>query len=275
MHSGSRPRAHDECRRTRPRAYSRAVSSNDALQDAPTAGTDEPARPGRSFASRADLLQNLAQELATPLTPLLGYLKMLRDGRLGELTPRQRQALDAMNVSVDRLRHSVDELTDFAAFEAGRISLELSPLDLVELVRSVVRAADDHARSRHVRIELLLPSGLEVSGDGAKLTQALASVLHNAVRFSPHGGHVLVAVSELPRQRVVLEVLDQGPGMPQESSGPSIGKGTAGTGLGLAVARRIAGAHGGELFIESPPKEQPDARHLFCGTRVRLVWPRA
>ncbi len=224
---------------------------------------------------RGDLLQSLASELATPLTPLVGYLKLLRDGRLGELSSKQRQVVDAMVISVDRLRHAVDELADFAAFEAGLLAVDVRKLDLVSLATRAIEAADDHARSRHVRVELHAPAQLEASGDAEKLSQALASILHNAIRFSPHGGQVLVRVARVG-DGLLMDVFDQGPGL---GDGRLDGLPTkradqlVGTGLGLSLARRIAEVHGGQLVLESPPKEQPGFRGLFCGSRIGIGWP--
>lgn len=225
-------------------------------------------------------MANLSHELATPLTPLVGYLKLLSSGRLGELAPKQRQVVEAMVHAADRLGKSIDDLVDYASLESGRYQIERGELDASGLVESWVREFQPKARARHVRLDVRRPERLVIAGDERKLRQAFGNVLDNGIRFSPHGGHVLVELVEAG-DRATFSIYDQGPGMTDEQKSLALrpsGKAderTSGTGLGLPVAKQIVESHGGAFWIESPPKMQPETREQFSGCKVAFWVPRA
>jgi signal transduction histidine kinase len=234
---------------------------------------------------RTAFMQNLAHELSTPLTPLAGYLRILQGGKLGSLAPPQQRIVDAMMQSVARLSRIVDNLADFASLQGGRAPIlegEVDPDLMAEDVVSEQRAAIKDAR---LSVELARAGGERVVADPRKLRQALANLVGNAVKFSPHGGQVLVEVAREPG-KLRFTVYDQGPGIRAGESerifeplhhAAARGHEEArapGSGLGLPVARRIAEAHGGRVWVESPPRTQPSAsvRH-FTGSKFVLEIP--
>jgi signal transduction histidine kinase len=234
---------------------------------------------------RTAFMQNLAHELSTPLTPLAGYLRILQGEKLGPLAPSQKRVVDAMMQSVARLSRIVDNLADFASLQAGRAPIlegEVDPDAMAEDVVSELRAAIKDAR---LSVEIGRAGGERVVADPRKLRQALANLVGNAVKFSPHGGNVLVEVGREPG-KLRFTVYDQGPGIqPGESErifeplhhaavrGHEEAR-APGSGLGLPVARRIAEAHGGRVWVESPPRTQPpgSGRH-FTGSKFVLEIP--
>jgi signal transduction histidine kinase len=228
-------------------------------------------------------MNDLAHELSTPLTPLAGYIKILQAGRLGELSTQQRKVVDGMAGAVAKLTRIVDNLADFANLQAGHSAITPSTVDpdvLAEDVANEVRAA---ARDARLHLELRPSRGGPVLADPRKLRQALANLVQNAVKFSPHGGEVLVDVSR-DSSRLRFSVYDQGPGVParelerifepfrhpdrrEDARVP-------GSGLGLPVARRIAEAHGGRILVESPPHTQPvGSAHQYTGTKFVIEIP--
>jgi signal transduction histidine kinase len=234
---------------------------------------------------RTAFMQNLAHELSTPLTPLAGYLRILQGGKLGSLAPPQQRIVDAMMQSVARLSRIVDNLADFASLQAGRAPIlegVVDPDAMAEDVVSELRAAIKDAR---LSVEIARAGGERVVADPRKLRQALANLVGNAVKFSPHGGQVLVEVAREPG-KLRFTVYDQGPGIRAGESerifeplhhAAARGHEEArapGSGLGLPVARRIAEAHGGRVWVESPPRTQPSAsvRH-FTGSKFVLEVP--
>lgn len=237
-------------------------------------------RAREAIRARGEFMQSLAHELATPLTPVVGYLKLLRSERLGPLTPRQQQVLGAMAHATERLERSIDNLVDYAALETGHYRVVRRPFDATGLVDAIAADFHSRARAKHVRLETRRPPQLELDADERKLRQALTNIVDNAVRLSPHGGHVLVDLTDAG-ERVLFAVYDQGPGMPieaQQELQPGVvrraDERSAGTGLGLPVARQIVESHGGALWVESPPKEQPDVHDVFPGTKVAFWIPR-
>jgi signal transduction histidine kinase len=230
-------------------------------------------------------MKDLAHELSTPLTPIAGYLRILESGKLGQLSAQQRRVVESTLVSLARLTRIVQNLSDFATLAPGDARLHLSPLDPDQLAGEVVAEQEGAARDARLHVAVSPAGGGPAVADPQKLRQALGNLLSNAVKFSPHGGEVLVEVSR-PEGLLRIAVWDQGPGVPsgeleaifeplhragrrggEEARAP-------GSGLGLSVARRIAEAHGGRAFVESPPRNQPaGAVRTFGGSRFVLEIP--
>jgi signal transduction histidine kinase len=230
-------------------------------------------------------MNNLAHDLSTPLTPLSGYLRILKGGKLGPLGPQQQRVLDATLQAVTRLTRIVDNLSDFASLVAGRAPILLDQVDPDRLVADVVAELGPAIKEGRVHVDTALGGGGAILADPRKLRQAVANLVSNAVKFSPHGGEVLVEVTRDER-RIRFNVYDQGPGIRAGEAerifeplyhAASRGGDAArlpGTGLGLPVARQIAEAHGGRITVESPPRTQPAsrARH-FTGSKFVLEIP--
>lgn len=228
-------------------------------------------------------MHDLAHELSTPLTPLAGYIKILQSGRIGELTPQQRKVIEGLAAAVAKLTRIVDNLSDFANLRAGPSAITPSAVDPDALAEDVAAEVRSAARDARLHLEIRPSRGGPVLADPRKLRQALANVVQNAVKFSPHGGEILVDVSRDP-SRLRFSVYDQGPGVPpgelerifepfrhperrEDARVP-------GSGLGLPVARRIAEAHGGRIVVESPPHTQPvGAAHQYTGSKFVIEIP--
>jgi signal transduction histidine kinase len=230
-------------------------------------------------------MHNLAHELSTPLTPLSGYLRILKGGKLGPLPPQQQRVLDATLQAVTRLTRIVDNLADFASLEAGRAPIVEGEVVPDRLADEVVAELGAHIKDARLHVAVTHAGGGAVLADPRKLRQAVLNLVSNAVKFSPHGGEVLVEVQR-DAHRLRFAVYDQGPGILAGEAdrifeplyhAASRGGDDArapGSGLGLPVARRIAEAHGGKITVESPPRTQPasQARH-FTGSKFVLEIP--
>ncbi len=232
--------------------------------------------------SKSEFMQNLSHELASPLTPITGYLKMLRSEKMGPINEAQGKALESMALSVERLSRTIDNLVDFASLEGGAGEVNRAPFEVVAMVKGVFDAARAKAKARRVQLRCLGAATHPGFGDERKLRQALSNLIDNAIKFSPHGSEVLVCIAEEP-QRLVFDIYDSGAGvMPDEGlrvfepffHADRGGEGRApGAGLGLPVVRQIIEAHGGTVQLESPPKTQPDNTHYFSGTKLTFWIP--
>jgi signal transduction histidine kinase len=202
-----------------------------------------------ALAAVGSFASELAHEVRNPLTSIKVDLQFVEE-RLAEGSEEQavqRAALDALA----RLDHTVTGVLQIA--RSGRISLE--PLDLTEPVQSAVRAIAPIARTRSVTLDYAdPPSPLEVVGDAHALQQLFVNVIRNAVQAVPAGGTVRVGGFSA-ENRVTVRVRDDGPGISpdqlQRVREPFFTTREDGTGLGLAVADRIAAAHRAELVIMS------------------------
>ncbi len=281
--AGKRERLPEEGERERLRALSGSMAAH--IESAVAGERRAAARADELDRLKSAFMHNLSHELSTPLTPLAGYLRILQTGKIGALSPQQQRILDSMSQSVTRLTRIVDNLSDFASLEAGQAPIlegEVEPDKLADEVVSELRSAIKDARL-HVSVQH--GGGGPVRADPRKLRQAMANLVSNAVKFSPHGGEVLVELTREPG-KLRFTVYDQGPGIdggeaerifePLHHAAVRGGEDARqpGSGLGLPVARRIAEAHGGRIWVESPPRTQPASavRH-FTGSKFVLEIP--
>ncbi len=231
---------------------------------------------------RKEYLRNVTHELATPLTPIIGYLRLLLDGDLGSLNEEQRRCLASMERSALRLRRLVDTLVDVAAFEQGSLRFVVSEYDPTELLSSIREEAEAMARSEGRGLSWKGPqdaSAHRVRGDVERLRRAILHVVDNALKFSPPGGLVAVEAEWNEEGRGDVFVADSGPGISSEERerlfepffqvDGSRTRRHGGVGLGLALVRRVVRAHGGDVFLSSPPNRSVAGERL-PGTLVHL-----
>jgi signal transduction histidine kinase len=235
-------------------------------------------RLGRIF------IGNLAHELRTALTPISGYLKILSSGKLGTLDAQQQRILESIQSATGRITRVVENLSDFATLQSADAALFPSSVDPDALAEEVVAELRPAIREARLHVAVQKSGQGAVSADPRKLRQALANVVGNAVKFSPHGGEVLVEVLRDP-STLRFAVSDQGPGIaPQDqknvfepffhAAGKDEKAKHPGSGLGLPVARRILEAHGGRISVESPPRVQSEGvRRHFTGSKFVLEIP--
>ena len=230
---------------------------------------------------RREFLQNVSHELATPMTPVVGYLKLLLDEEVGPLTPLQRKCLTSIDRSTRRLRHVVDSLLDVSALETGRMHFYERDYDFSNVVYAAVESVRADSEDRVAFVVEPLPGPLPARGDPDKLKRAMVHVLDNAAKFTPRGSQVAVGIrhGDTPLPWSELVVVDGGPGIdrsqresifePFYQVDGSVTRRHGGVGLGLAFARRVSEALGGGVQISSPPRDQIAGLDLR-GTEVRI-----
>lgn len=212
----------------------------------------------RSDDTRTKMLADLAHEVRTPLATLQAYIDGLEDGVLAQ----DAASWATMRAQVDRLRRLANDIREVAAAEEHALGLELRRIDICRTARLAVGAAQPRFAEKGVQLLDGQCAGPEwVLGDEMRLQQVLANVLDNALRHTPAGGNVRVAVAQV-RDRVRISVTDSGEGIPPEQLqtvfrrfhrvDPSrVSSDGSGSGLGLTIARAIAVDHGGSLDAES------------------------
>ncbi|MGB5813267.1 MAG: hybrid sensor histidine kinase/response regulator, partial [Polyangiales bacterium] len=202
---------------------------------------------------RREFLQNVSHELATPMTPVVGYLRLLLNEELGPLTDLQKKCLGAIETSTQRLRSVVDTLLDVSSLETGRMHYYARQYDFRGAAESALAQMRSKLEERDVTlIERLPDSPLPAIGDPDKLTRAMVHVLDNASKFTPMGGEVAVEVRAEDDEMLLFGVADSGPGVRPEHIARimepfyqvdgSVTREQGGVGLGLAFARRVTEA---------------------------------
>jgi signal transduction histidine kinase len=206
-------------------------------------------------------VNSISHELRTPLTAMLGFLEFLEDGVGGPTTPTQREYVRGLYSNFRRLQRLVDDLLDYARFEAGSFTLQTREADFVTVVNEVVESLRPQAEAARVAVEVSLPDGpAMVLMDPQRIEQVIANLMTNAIKFTPEGGRVRLRVC-VDAARLRFEIADTGPGIPPDELprlfhlfsqlAPGVRKG--GTGLGLAISKSLVEAHGGTIGVDSEP----------------------
>jgi two-component system phosphate regulon sensor histidine kinase PhoR len=217
--------------------------------------------------ARQDLVSNLSHELRTPLTSLRLLAETL-SGPPGKDPEVARRSISKILDQVDVLQTMVQEMLDLAAIEAGHEVVRLRPVSATGLLRRASERLKDQAERRALAFEIDPSEDLYVLADEDSAVRCLVNVLHNAVKFSPEGGVVLMS-ARAENGDVNLSIADQGPGLAPADLNRIFerfyrsdqARGTPGTGLGLAIARHIMEAHGGRIWAEN--RRPPQAGAVF------------
>lgn len=234
----------------------------------------------RATRLKDEFMATMSHELRTPLSSILGMAQALRHEIYGALSDRQHHAIGIIERSGRHLLALINDVLDLAKIESGKMTLRLAPLSLRELCDSSLSLVQQQARQKHIHLSLHIhgaPAQLEA--DELRLKQALINLLDNAVKFTPAEGQVSLTVEpdpDAPSSAAMLRftVADSGPGIaPADYSrmfesfvqlDSSLTREHGGTGLGLALVKRIAEMHGGRVTVES---------HLGHGSRFSLHLP--
>ncbi len=214
---------------------------------------------------KSEFLANISHELRTPLTSIREGSQLLLDGIPGNLTRDQKETLTIISESSQRLNHLIGNLLDLSRMEADMVSYSFAPTDVNRLAMRSVEKMRFLADRKNIHLELALSqNGVAFQNvDGQRIEQVLENILSNAIKFSPLGA--TISVRSMPYADKVdgihFMVADQGPGIPQEDL-PHIferfyqgktqeGRLYVGSGIGLALAKRVVEAHGGKIWAES------------------------
>lgn len=209
-------------------------------------------------AMRRDFISNVSHELRTPLAAIKALTETLRDGALDD-PPAAKRFLDRMETEVDALSLMVSELLELSRIESGRVPMELKATRPVDIIQTAYDRLCLQAERAHLSLEIACPDTLPlIQADAGRLQQVVVNLLHNAIKFTPAGGKVIVgAESDGPTVR--FWVRDTGIGIAAEDLSRIFerfykvdrARSGSGTGLGLAIARHTVEAHRGKIWAES------------------------
>lgn len=223
---------------------------------------------------KSDFLAAMSHELRTPLNAIIGYSELLQDHAADRLSKRHQRALNSVLDSAKHLLSLINDLLDMSKVSAGKMEINpgmLATRGILEKVRSMVAAQSD-AKSLQVGLEIA-PQAEVAWGDARRLEQCLLNLASNAVKFTPAGGRILLAAVPHP-EGVQFSVADTGPGISPEDQKRLFREFVqlqdvtrrehGGTGLGLALTKKLVELHKGRIWIES---------QLGKGTAFHFVLP--
>jgi signal transduction histidine kinase len=208
--------------------------------------------------TKDEFLMTLSHELRTPLTPILGWTKLLLQR---EVDPaRARSAIQTIDRSAQLQARLIDDLLDVARITAGKLSMDLTDLDLLQIVEGAVESAIPAIKEKHLALESNLEKVPVIRGNATRLQQVIWNLLSNSIKFTPEGGLVRVALKRV-RSNVELTVSDTGVGIQQEflpfvferfrQADSSYTRKHGGLGIGLAIVKHVVHQHGGSVGVRS------------------------
>jgi signal transduction histidine kinase len=209
---------------------------------------------------KSEFLANMSHELRTPLNSIIGFSQVLRERMFGELNAKQEEYLDDIISSGHHLLSLINDVLDLSKVEAGQIELEVEPFSLREALERGVVMVRERATRDGVHVAFAADPAVDVvEGDERRIKQVIFNLLSNAVKFTPAGGDVEVSAAQVDGE-VRVAVADTGPGLASEDharifeefqqaeAGMELREGT---GLGLALSKRLVELHGGRIWVDS------------------------
>lgn len=247
-----------------------AVSEGDLSQQVPVRSKDElgelaqafnkmSSELSRSVNARKQMTADIAHELRTPLSLILGHAEAVHDGVL----PPTHENFEIIREEATRLEHLVNDLRTLSLADAGELSIQLLTIEPQRLIHEVASLYQYQVQKKNISLAVdIAPHLPKIEVDPGRMTQVLTNILDNALRHTPEGGHIILGAKEAA-EGVELSVQDSGPGLSIEDidriferfyrADAARQREDGGSGLGLAIAKSIVQAHGGQLSAESEP----------------------
>ncbi|MDB5563583.1 MAG: multi-sensor signal transduction histidine kinase [Tardiphaga sp.] len=237
--------------------------------------SDEKNRAEEANQTKSKFLANMSHELRTPLNAIIGFSEIMGSGMFGTLgSDKYEEYCHDILTSGHYLLEVINDILDMSKIEAGRMKLDLEPLDLAQTLAESLRVVSGRADDKNLTLSADIEADSPVVADRRAIKQILVNLLSNAVKFTPDGGRIVVR-SRVLRDSVVLMIADTGIGIaphsllrlgrPFEQVESQLTKTYHGSGLGLAIAKSLTSLHGGSMRLRSK---------LGTGTVVCVSLPR-
>jgi len=235
--------------------------------------------------AKSDFLANMSHELRTPLNAIIGFAEILRDELVGSVNTEQKECINDIHISGQHLLEMINDILDLSKIEAGKMVLQLEEFSIVEVVEEVNAIITALAVKKNLDITLTYNRDYMIEADRVKFKQVFYNLLSNAVKFTPEGGKITTQL-EVTATELRAEVIDTGIGIAEADQAKLFAPFTqidtsksrryGGTGLGLALTRRLIMLHGGEISVKSQEGNgsnftlQLPLRQLARGTEANL-----
>jgi signal transduction histidine kinase/CHASE3 domain sensor protein len=211
---------------------------------------------------KSEFVSNMSHELRTPFNAIIGFAELMHDGKAGPVSQRQQEFLRDILTAARHLLQILNDVLDLSQVEAGKLELRPEPVRLASVIAAVQDTVRTLAEQKHLAIEIAQTAEIvDIIADPTKLKQVLYNYVSNAVKFTPEGGRIVIRVLPEGVHAFRIEVQDNGGGIRPEDMArlfvefqqldASSAKQHPGTGLGLALTKRIVEAQGGRVGVRS------------------------
>ncbi|PSB21566.1 PAS domain S-box protein [Phormidesmis priestleyi ULC007] len=215
----------------------------------------------RASRLKSEFLANMSHELRTPLTSILGFSSILKQQIFGLLNPKQQLYTQQIHKSGQHLLSLINDVLDLSKVEAGQMRLEISPIVVNDLCEDTLALVSEQAKARKIKIHYTVQPHLPyLMADELRIRQMLLNLLANAIKFSEEESEIGLDI-KMQAEEVQMTVWDRGIGIPEDKQhllfkpfqqiDGSLSRRHEGTGLGLALTRRLAGLHSGTVEVKS------------------------
>ena len=209
---------------------------------------------------KSEFLANMSHELRTPLNSIIGFSQVMRERMVGDVNEKQEEYLDDIISSGNHLLSLINDVLDLSKVEAGQVELEVEPFSMRDALERGVVMVRERATKDGVWVAFTADPEVDVvEGDERRIKQVIFNLLSNAVKFTPAGGAVDVSAAQVDGE-VMVSVADTGPGLAPEDherifeefqQAEAGVEQREGTGLGLALSKRLVELHGGRIWVDS------------------------
>jgi signal transduction histidine kinase len=253
-------------------AATHAISAGQLKQEVPVRSRDELGELAASFNRmnaalvrstelRRQMTADIAHELRTPVSVIMGHAEAVHDGVMAP----SLESFEIIRDEVERLDSLIEDLRTLSRADAGELPIEFQSVSLAKLLEKIQTMHKQHAAGKNIAIELQVEPGLpEIPADPGRMVQVLSNLVDNALIYTPEGGRVLIS-ARVVAETLEIRVHDSGPGIAEDElervfdrfyrSDPSRQRNEAGSGLGLAIAKSIVEKHNGRIWAESKAGE--------------------
>lgn len=228
----------------------------------------------RSEAIKSSFLQSVSHEFKTPLTPLFGYLKLMKNKELGDLTPLQEQSLNIMLTCAEKIYNTVDDLILLTKLDVDKESFLFKDIDLNQVVKTVCTRVEKEVEEKRLKLILDIPEiPMIIKGEQLILIQMILHLIRNSIKYTQEGGKITISLS-LEDGEAVLRVSDTGQGIPERvlqqvneyfnSKGTLLTRKGDTITVGLNILKKVSLLHNCKVVYKSKKNE---------GTTVELYFP--